>query len=380
MKLNQSLYMLGLLSLAVAVGMMPTLASSGQAASDASGRDMSGQQQMQSGEHRSMQADQQKMQSKMHSKMQSPSASGDAPIHISPAALKKIQEQLSEQGHKAGSSDGIWGGSTASALKAFQKEQGLAPTGKLDVETIQALKVEEVFSDESDMGQNGRMAGSGAQLYISPARLKEVQQSLKDQGYDPGQADGVWGRKTQEAISMYQKDKGMTPSGQITVGMLENMGMSQVVAAMGIEGGDMQEQMAAGQPSGEQDARGYFGDPSGQSMAGAGAPIFAGSDMIRQVEQALKDQGHDPGEVDGTWSSETAQAVKEFQQSQNLAPTGTLTVATIRKVMQPDQGGSDPGVSSQPSGQDMKGENPMNPGAQPQPPGTMPDKDVKVGQ
>jgi peptidoglycan hydrolase-like protein with peptidoglycan-binding domain len=273
--------------------------------------------------------------------MRMQSSQNDAPIHVGPVAVRRIQEELSQKGFEVGTADGVWGSSTSAAVKEFQKSQGLAATGKLDLETIQAMNIQDLIDGDSDaQGMHVQKVGKsflGAQLFISPSQLKSIQQSLKDQGYEVGSADGIWGSKTKHAISTYQKDKGMAPTGGISVGMLEDMGMSQSIAALGIGSDDMQH--AVQQSSNQAQARGYFGAEGEQQVDGTdqaqgiGAPLFAGSDMIQQVQQALKDAGKDPGQLDGKWSDGTRKAVERYQQSQNMQPTGTLTIGTLQKLV-----------------------------------------------
>ncbi|MEM9632659.1 MAG: peptidoglycan-binding protein [Pseudomonadota bacterium] len=42
-----------------------------------------------------------------------------------------------------------------------------------------------------------------------------VQRSLADRGYDPGPADGIWGRRTAAAVKAFQRSEGLTQSGVI---------------------------------------------------------------------------------------------------------------------------------------------------------------------
>lgn len=57
----------------------------------------------------------------------------DAEVYIA-------QEMLEHLGYDPGTVDGLWGKKTTRAVKAFQKERGLAVTGKLDADTLDALK------------------------------------------------------------------------------------------------------------------------------------------------------------------------------------------------------------------------------------------------
>lgn len=45
--------------------------------------------------------------------------------------------------------------------------------------------------------------------------VSAVQQTLSKQGFDPGAADGKWGRKTEGALQAYQRSKLLRDTGQI---------------------------------------------------------------------------------------------------------------------------------------------------------------------
>jgi hypothetical protein len=44
--------------------------------------------------------------------------------------------------------------------------------------------------------------------------------------------------------------------------------------------------------------------------------------MLRRIQQALKDTGHDPGPVDGHWGPQSARALKRYQTAMGLPETG----------------------------------------------------------
>ncbi|WP_414652370.1 peptidoglycan-binding domain-containing protein [Ideonella sp.] len=52
----------------------------------------------------------------------------------------EAQRILTQLGFRPGPVDGTFGERTVSALISFQREKGLIPTGKLDHETIEALR------------------------------------------------------------------------------------------------------------------------------------------------------------------------------------------------------------------------------------------------
>jgi len=60
---------------------------------------------------------------------------------------------------------------------------------------------------------------------IGSSLAADVQSTLANQGYNPGPSDGVVGPRTSEAISEYQGDHGMTPTGQIDTPLLQSLGL-----------------------------------------------------------------------------------------------------------------------------------------------------------
>lgn len=68
-----------------------------------------------------------------------------------------------------------------------------------------------------------------------------------------------------------------------------------------------------------------------------GAPEQAGevepsNDVVRAVQEALKEKGHYNGQIDGNWGAETQAALKAFQQSSGLEATGQLDEETKEKL------------------------------------------------
>lgn len=55
--------------------------------------------------------------------------------------------------------------------------------------------------------------------------IKSVQQALNDAGYNCGTPDGAYGKKTKNAITQYQNDRGMITTGMITEELLISLGL-----------------------------------------------------------------------------------------------------------------------------------------------------------
>ena len=54
--------------------------------------------------------------------------------------------------------------------------------------------------------------------------------------------------------------------------------------------------------------------------------------LIRQAQQRLQAQGFDPGAIDGVLGQQTQQAIRWFQNSVGLLPTGELDARTLEAL------------------------------------------------
>jgi peptidoglycan hydrolase-like protein with peptidoglycan-binding domain len=144
--------------------------------------------------------------------------------------------------------------------------------------------------------------------------------------------------------------------------MKHKISLVAIAAALGLATGA--PLAAAEQGQGQQQA-----SQQGQQAQGKGAPLHVGPEVIRQVQQALKDAGHDAGPVDGTWGDQTKQALTEYQQANNLEPTGNINLSTLSNLgievsefaageFQP-QGSQQPGADPMSRGQQQPGAEPM---------------------
>jgi uncharacterized protein (TIGR02594 family) len=64
--------------------------------------------------------------------------------------------------------------------------------------------------------------------------VKAIQQALKDKGFDPGEIDGVWGRRTIAAVKHFQAHQGLTADGIVgprTTAALFGGGVTEAQAA-----------------------------------------------------------------------------------------------------------------------------------------------------
>jgi peptidoglycan hydrolase-like protein with peptidoglycan-binding domain len=64
---------------------------------------------------------------------------------------------------------------------------------------------------------------------------------------------------------------------------------------------------------------------------GSASPA-ASREQVRAVQQALKDKGYDPGDVDGAMGPKTRAALQDFQRKEGLNVTGRVDAATREKL------------------------------------------------
>ena len=137
--------------------------------------------------------------------------------------VAQLQEALIELGYLSGTADGNYGEKTVSAVKAFQKANGLTSDGTAGEETQKVL-----------YSGNAKSASSAAKATATPTskvtatpeptssvlktgskgtEVKELQNKLIELGYLTGKADGVYGTKTAEAVAAFQKANKLTADG-----------------------------------------------------------------------------------------------------------------------------------------------------------------------
>jgi len=85
------------------------------------------------------------------------------------------------------------------------------------------------FQQEQSTSQSAQGQGQGAQLYLSPATVRQIQQQLNDAGFHAGNVDGNWGPESQKAIRAFQQARGLEMTGNIDFMTLKELGILQSV-------------------------------------------------------------------------------------------------------------------------------------------------------
>jgi peptidoglycan hydrolase-like protein with peptidoglycan-binding domain len=93
------------------------------------------------------------------------------------ADIEQLQRALKEKGHDPGRVDGVMGPQTTAALKAYQKEQGLGVTGRLDDATRGKLQASATAADASGPARatgSEQTGGDTKPSAVDPAQAKKT--------------------------------------------------------------------------------------------------------------------------------------------------------------------------------------------------------------
>lgn len=136
--------------------------------------------------------------------------------------VANLQMRLKAGGYLLGNADGIFGTATEAAVKRLQKDVGLKEDGIVGPKTWQAvlqLNVKNADAEITDPEKPAPAVGSGIrklQRYCKGADVTKLQTQLIDLGFLPqGEADGVFGIKTRQAVIDFQKSVGIGADGVV---------------------------------------------------------------------------------------------------------------------------------------------------------------------
>lgn len=165
--------------------------------------------------------------------------------------------------------------------------------------------------------------GQGTQIFVSSAGVRQIQQALTQKGYSTGNVDGRWNQQTTAAARSFQQAQNMEPTGTLTIPLVYGLGLEKdvILGNRGDQGGDHGSDQGTKQADNQRVVI--------ERADSRGTPLHVSPAGVRQIQQALNQQGWNTGQVDGRWGPTTVQAARSYQQSQGLEPTGRLEVGLI---------------------------------------------------
>ncbi|MQX38284.1 peptidoglycan-binding domain-containing protein [Roseospira navarrensis] len=212
--------------------------------------------------------------------------------------VERIQRGLNDLVYTAGPEDGLFGGTTATAIRRYQRDFNLTVTGqpsqslldhittRLRSETRPAPRQEEPQASGSSGDASGDASGAGLVL--------DTQTELRRRGHEvrlSGQLDDA----TATAIRAYQREHGLLVTGQPSAPLLEH------IRSRDTAGGSSEQQ-------------------------------GPGTDAIARVQAALNARGYQAGPPDGVMGPSTRAAIRTYQADAGLPITGTVTPALVDRL------------------------------------------------
>lgn len=215
--------------------------------------------------------------------------------------VTKLQDDLRMLGYFRGDSTGYFGSVTRDAVLRFQRDRNLFTNGIADFNTLQALA--NVLANRNPGNTN---SGNGCSpmsgnicLGERSQRVQLVQQRLLEWGFLAGNADGLYGNATREAVIQFQNYTGLSRTGIVDFQTWQALGLSNsapnannprpvsnsYVVAIPVQGNDTLNRVRQFVPQARQD-RSRKGD-----FVNAGA--FRDRSDAEKLTRKLRDRGFD---------------------------------------------------------------------------------------
>lgn len=248
------------------------------------------------------------------------------------SAVKTLQRRLRDLGYYSGSIDGDFGDSTAAAVRAFQKANGLDVDGKVGSKTLAKLNSSTAVATRKATATPKKTAKTTPKktatptprrtatprptrtprptatpkinTYVEPndsgTAVTKMQNRLISLGYLAGKADGKFGPATELALRAFQKEAGLWVDGIAGPKTLARLYASNAPKA-------------------------------GTATASIGISLKSGAEgqAVRALQRRLRELGYYHGSVDGSYGRETENAVMAFQLSRGLKADGVAGTSTL---------------------------------------------------
>ncbi len=273
--------------------------------------------------------------------------------------VRALQRRLKELGYYSGSVDGDFGAGTETAVKAFQKANGLTADGKAGAKTLEKLNSSSALSKKQASATPTPKTTRKPTATPKPAqrvtatprptatpnlekdyylqvgakgdKVRTLQRRLISLGWLGGKATGVYDEATEAAVQAFQKKCRLWDDGIAGPDTLRAIYASDAPKASGV-------------------------------AASTGETLERGSEgsEVRALQKRLKELGYLSGTVDGSYGIATEAAVIAFQQRNGLTADGKAGTATLNRLYSGDavrNGGSPVDTSARPGSESAGGKN-----------------------
>lgn len=232
-----------------------------------------------------------------------------------------VQQELQRLGFFRGPITNFYDDVTFQAVRNFQMTYGLTPTGYIGPTTQNRLVSQRMFVpgnstvSSSPISSSSMNSSNPPSILVVGSRGTDVitlQRRLQQLGYYTGMIDGVFGESTRIAVLRFQRDNGITPTGQ--VGTTTQFYLARVIAQPSMIPVVSQSTATVVRPI-------VTTPTTSMSMGNAG-------EDVRKVQRRLRDLGFYNGPINGFFDNNTQNAVIRFQQAYGITTTGIVGPTT----------------------------------------------------
>jgi peptidoglycan hydrolase-like protein with peptidoglycan-binding domain len=134
-------------------------------------------------------------------------------------AVEEIQRGLLATGDYKGMVDGVAGKQTRLAIESYQRKQGLPVDGEVSTELADHIRYTQTVAKAAEF--TGSV--SEPETEVDAAQVRNVQATLAELGYQPGDVSGEMNAATEAAIRQFQVDRGLNPDGVISIALITEL-------------------------------------------------------------------------------------------------------------------------------------------------------------
>ena len=252
-------------------------------------------------------------------------------------AVGKLQQKLKDLGYYTGAVNCQYDAATKAAVKSFQKANGLKADGIAGAETQHALFNGSAVEAGSTPTPTPSPTPTPEPVYTIPGSTvksgsegqdaRAVQKRLKELGYFRSVVDGLFGKASVKALKAFQEKNGLEPDGIAGKGTYEILFSSRALAAN-------EEPTPTPTPEVTPTATPVATTEAPTRQAVEWKTLRKGDtgDAVAQLQEALIQLGYLSGKADGTYGTQTVNAVKAFQKANGLTADGTAGQETQRAL------------------------------------------------
>ncbi|MBD2461580.1 peptidoglycan-binding protein [Oscillatoria sp. FACHB-1407] len=317
-------------------------------------------------------------------------------------AVTDLQNRLRSAGYFNGPVTGYYGSLTEAAVMRFQDQKGLVVDGEAGTQTLKALR-QTGTANRPTSGQGGpatTVSNGVLERGDRGTAVADLQNRLRNAGYFEGPMTGFYGSLTEEAVTKFQRAKGLTIDGKAgprTLGALLQSPNSQQTQPQANQPSGNQRPNTAQRPSPQPTSQASAQPNTAQPNAAqpnaaqpnaaqpnaaqpnttqpnatqpnptqsqtptattppaptATVPTLAAGDVLERgdggpevaaLQTALKQANYLNGQVTGFFGQLTEQAVIKFQSENGLPATGKVDAATLEALQNRTRGANDEAI------------------------------------